>query len=116
MSTTIIIQIILIVLVVLVAARLFRSRGARAQAIRRVAVLLFAGLAVLSILLPDIWTEVANLVGVGRGTDLILYGLVIAFLSSTVTNYLRFRELETRYTKLARRIALEGSRDDGDRT
>lgn len=107
MSTTIVIQVILIVVVLFVAARLFRSRGARAQAIRRVGVMLFAGLAVLSILFPETWTRAANLVGVGRGTDLVLYGLVIAFLSATVTNYLRFRELEMRYTKLARRIALD---------
>lgn len=107
MSTTIIIQVILISVVLAVAARLFWSRGARAQAIRRLGVVVFASLAVLSILLPDIWSAAARLVGVGRGTDLVLYGLVVAFLSSTVTNYLRFRDLEARYTKLARRIALD---------
>ena len=32
---------------------------------------------------------------------------VVAFLSFTVTTYLRFRSLETSYTRLARRIALE---------
>ena len=64
MSTTIVIQVILIVVVLFVAARLFRSRGARAQAIRRVGVMLFAGLAVLSILFPETWTRAANLVGV----------------------------------------------------
>ena len=47
------------------------------------------------------------MVGVGRGTDLVLYALVVAFLSFTVTTYLRFRDLETNYTRLARRIALE---------
>lgn len=107
MTTTVIIQLILIAVVVVVTARLFRSRGARAEAVRRIGLLLFAGLAVLSILFPAAWTEIANLVGVGRGTDLILYGLVIAFLSSTVTSYLRFRDLEARYTKLARSMALE---------
>jgi hypothetical protein len=36
----------------------------------------------------------------------------VAFLSFTVTTYVRFRELETRYTKLARRLALdEAGRD-----
>lgn len=111
MSTTIIIQVILIAVVLAVAARLFRSRGARAQAVRRIGVLIFAALAVLSILIPDTWTTAANLVGVGRGTDLVLYGLVLAFLSSTVTNYLRFRDLEARYTKLARRVALDNARE-----
>lgn len=112
MSATITIQAILIAVVVLVTARLFRSQGARAQAIRRVGLLTFTALAVFSILSPGVWTRAAHLLGVGRGTDLILYGLVLAFLSSTVTSYLRFRDLEYRYTKLARRIAL----DESDRT
>ena len=61
----------------------------------------------MSILFPDVWSRLARMVGVGRGTDLVLYALVVAFLSFTVTTYLRFRDLETNYTRLARRIALE---------
>jgi hypothetical protein len=38
---------------------------------------------------------------------MVLYALVVAFLSFTLTTYLRFRDFETRYTKLARRIALD---------
>jgi hypothetical protein len=101
------IQIVLIAGVLYVVARLFRSRGARAQAIRRVGLLLFAAFAVISILFPDVWNRIAALVGVGRGTDMVLYALVVAFLSSSVTSYLRFREVETRYTRLARRLALD---------
>jgi hypothetical protein len=37
----------------------------------------------------------------------VLYALVVAFLSFTLTTFLRFRELEIRYTKLARRLALD---------
>lgn len=103
----VLIQVLLIIVVVAVVARLFRSRGARSQAIRRLGLLLFAGFAVVSILFPAVWNRLAVLVGVGRGTDMVLYALVVAFLSFTVTTYLRFRELETRYTKLARRLALD---------
>ena len=88
-------------------ARLFRSRGARAQAIRRLGLVLFASFAVVSILFPAFWSRIATFVGVGRGTDMVLYALVVAFLSFTVTTYLRFRDLENRYTKLARRLALD---------
>lgn len=105
--TVVLIQVILIVIVVAVVVPLFRSRGARAQAIRRVGLLLFAGFAVVSILFPNVWNEMAYAVGVGRGTDLVLYAFVVAFLSFTVTTYLRFRDLETNYTRLARRIALD---------
>lgn len=106
----VLIQVVLIVVVVLVVARLFRSRGARAQAIRRIGLVVFAAFAAVTILFPDVWTRIARVVGVGRGTDLVLYALVVAFLSFTVTTYLRFRDLETNYTRLARRIALEEAR------
>ena len=36
----------------------------------------------------------------------------MAFLSFTVTTYLRFRDLETRYTRLARRLALDEAERD----
>ena len=106
MNAVIVIQALLIVVVILVVARLFRSRGARAQAIRRIGLVVFAAFAAVSILFPDVWTRLANKVGVGRGADLVLYALVVAFLSFTVTTYLRFRDLETNYTRLARKIAL----------
>ena len=103
----VLIQALLIIVVVAVVARLFRYRSARSQAIRRIGLILFAGFAVVSILFPAVWTRMAKLVGVERGTDMVLYALVVAFLSFTVTTYLRFRDLETRYTKLARRLALD---------
>jgi hypothetical protein len=103
----VLIQVILMVVVLAVVARLFQSRGARSQAIRRIGLLLFSAFAVVSILFPTVWNGIAHFVGVGRGTDMVLYALVVAFLSFTVTTYLRFRDLEMRYTKLARRLALD---------
>jgi hypothetical protein len=102
-----IVQFLLIVVVIVAAAQLLRSRGARTQAVRRLGLVLFAAFAVWSILVPTVWNEIARLVGVGRGTDMVLYALVVAFLSFTLTTYVRFRDLEARYTKLARRLALD---------
>jgi hypothetical protein len=101
------IQVVLIVVVIAVAAQLFRSRGERSQALRRIGLVVFAGLAVISILFPDLWNRVATIVGVARGTDVVLYAMVVAFLSFAGTTYVRFRDMETRYTRLARRIALD---------
>lgn len=103
----VLIQLVLIGFVILTAARLLRHRGTRTQAVRRVGLMLFAAFAVWSILFPSVWNRIAGMVGVGRGTDMVLYALVVAFLSFTMTTYLRFRDLETRYTKLARRLALD---------
>jgi len=103
----VLIQLFLIGFVILTAGRLLRSRGPRPQAVRRLGLMLFAAFAVWSILVPSVWNHIARLVGVGRGTDMVLYALVVAFLSFTLTTYLRFRDLETRYTTLARRLALD---------
>ena len=100
-------QTALIVAVLLVAVRLLRSSGMRALAVRRVGLIVLAGFAVVTIILPDTWTAIAALVGIGRGTDLLLYALVVAFLSYTATSYVRFRQLESAYTRLARRLALD---------
>src|SRR6476620_9460578 len=105
--TILLIQVLLIAVVIVVAVRLLRGQGARTQAIRRLGLLVFAAFAVWSILVPGVWTRIAHAVGVGRGTDLVLYALVVAFLSFTVTTYLRFRDFEARYTRLARRLALD---------
>jgi len=103
----VLIQLVLIGVVILTAARLLRARGARPQALRRLGLLFFAAFAVWSILVPSVWNHIARVVGVGRGTDMVMYALVVAFLSFTLTTYLRFRDLETRYTTLARRLALD---------
>lgn len=101
------IQLVLIAVVLLTAVRLLRARGARPQAVRRLGLMVFAAFAVWSILFPQVWNQIARIVGVGRGTDMVLYALVVAFLSFTLTTYLRFRDLENRYTTLARRLALD---------
>lgn len=103
----ILIQVPLAVAIVLVVWRVLSGRGQRHMALRRLGFLVFALVAVYSILFPAAWSELAHLVGVGRGTDLILYGLVVAFCGWVVAQYRRTRDLEIRYTKLARRLALD---------
>ncbi|GAB3875470.1 DUF2304 domain-containing protein [Terrabacter terrigena] len=111
MSRQSLIQVILILGTLAVAWRLLVGSGQRTQAVRRLGLLALAALAVYSIIDPSgTWTRVANWFGIGRGADLILYGLVVAFLGFVVTTYKRFRAMETRYTRLARRIALDEAR------
>ena len=102
-----VVQLLLIAGTLLIAWRLLMSYGQKAQAVRRMGLLMFAAFAIWSILDPRIWTRLAQLVGIGRGADLILYGLVVAFFGFVVTTFRRFRELENRYTRLARRLALD---------
>jgi hypothetical protein len=101
------IQILLIVGTLAISWRLLMSYGQKALALRRLGLMALAAFAIWSILDPSVWTRLALLVGIGRGTDLILYGLVVAFFGYMATTYKRFRELDIRYTRLARRLALD---------
>jgi hypothetical protein len=104
----IIVQVALVLAVIIVSLALMRGgSNARHLAIRRIMLVLFAFLAALSIFFPELLTRVARLLGIGRGTDLVLYGLIVSFLVFMATTYQRFRHMESTLTKLSRRIALD---------
>jgi hypothetical protein len=79
-------------------------------ALRRAVAILVTLLGAVGVFFPGAVTELANVVGVGRGADLVLYGLVITFLFSTLRTYQRISRLERRYTELARTIAIDQAR------
>lgn len=64
---------------------------------------------IYAVLRPDDTTVVAQWFGVRRGTDLMLYALVMAFCFTTLSTYMRFKDLELRYARLARTIALDSA-------
>lgn len=94
---------------VLVVFFLSNRRKARAKAGVKVGFVLFVVFMVYAVIRPDDLTWVANRLGVQRGTDLVLYTLVMAFAFVTVSTYVRFREQELRYSRLARTIALQNA-------
>jgi hypothetical protein len=98
-------------LLILAAVLLFilflrRSQTARLQAFKRIGFLLFCAFGVLAVLKPDVMTWLANRVGVGRGTDLLLYMLTVIFGFFALNTYLRFKDTERRLTRLARAMAI----------
>lgn len=105
------IQALLILSIVALLVYLVRSRrSAQTRAWVKVGFVLFVVAAVYAIVRPDDTTVVANWLGVDRGADLLEYALIIAFLFTTMSTYLRFKDLELRYARLARAMALEGAR------
>jgi len=101
------IQILLIAGVVAIGAFFMRRTGADNHlAIRRLLFGLFVVAAVLSIMFPQWLTWVANLIGVGRGTDLLLYALILMFLVFVYTQSRRNAADQRRLTLLARKLAL----------
>lgn len=101
------IQIILVLAVVAVLFLFVRSSGAvYVQASKRIALVLFAIANIYAVMRPDDLTAVAHVLGVGRGTDLVLYALVVAFMAGMFSFYQRFRVVDRRYTELARTVAI----------
>jgi hypothetical protein len=105
------IQVLLIASVLVLLMYLLRSRGsARSKAWVKVGYVVFVIAGVYAILRPDDTTVVANWLGVDRGTDLLEYVLIIAFAFTTLSTYMRFKDIELKYTRLARAVALQNAR------
>jgi hypothetical protein len=101
------IQFLLIAAIVLLAMFVMRRTGSDNHlAIRRILFGVFVVAAILSVLFPQWLSWLANLVGVGRGTDLLLYALVLVFLIFVWTQYRRNTALQRQLTLLARKVAL----------
>lgn len=110
------IKIILLVAIVSVTMMLTRSTaGARHQAVRRLLLIGFVGLAVVAVMFPTLLTQVAQWVGVGRGADLLLYVLTMTFLGFVAASYRRMRQTEQQLTVLARELALREAEHEAGR-
>ncbi|GAA2040776.1 hypothetical protein GCM10009819_27980 [Agromyces tropicus] len=103
----IVFQIVVAIAVLVAIAFMLRGGGARHQAIRRIIFLAFILIVASSVFFPQFWTWLANLVGIGRGADLITYLLVLTFLGYVATTHRRFRSIENDVTELARQMALD---------
>ncbi len=63
------------------------------------------------VLFPELLTKVARLVGVGRGTDLLLYFLVVLFYMTVLFMIAALRRIEKRQTEIIRQIAIRDARE-----
>jgi hypothetical protein len=103
----VLIQFLLILAALVLFSTFLRlAHTARLQAFKRIGFLLFCLFGVIAVLRPGVMTWLANQVGVGRGTDLLLYILVVVFAFFSLNTYLRFKDTERRLTKLARAMAI----------
>ena len=78
----------------------------RTSALRRIFVTVFFGGGLVFIIYPDLTTRLANVVGIGRGADLVLY-LTTLFLLFLCFNFnLRFLTVQDELTRVVRELAL----------
>jgi hypothetical protein len=73
-------------------------------------VILLMGTAILFILLPDLTNMIANVLGVGRGADLLYYICILLFSFALLKLYARIRRLENQFTELVREDALKNTK------
>jgi small membrane protein len=62
--------------------------------------------AIVLIANPEMSTQIANSVGIGRGVDFITYFLLITFLWGHYQHYLRYKRVENEVTQLVRELAI----------
>jgi small membrane protein len=101
------IKFLLVPAIVLAVVLSLRSRTSlRGQARRK----LVAGLTlvggVVAVVFPAILQDLADAVGVRRGTDLLLYLFAIVIIYMVGSTSVRFREQESRLVRLSREVAL----------
>lgn len=102
-----VIKILLILAGIGLLVLLVRHHGTnRAGAYTKIGLGLFLVFAAYAVIRPDDVSWVAARLGVGRGTDLVLYLLVVGFGYFAISTYLRFKELELKFARLARALAL----------
>ena len=104
------IKIVLLIVVAVGLVYVSRLQGARDLALRRILALLFAVLAAVAIIYPPVISAVAAFLGVGRGTDLLLYMLVIVVLATWLVQWRYNIAVQTRLTELTRALALSEAR------
>src|SRR5665811_1820358 len=88
----IVVQILLVLAVGVVSIVLMRG-GANAKhlAIRRLLLIVFAASAILSIFFPGLLSKLAQELGIGRGTDLVLYAFCLLYTSPSPRDRTRSR-------------------------
>jgi small membrane protein len=101
------IQYILILLLLGGVVRYFRAF--RSKLFHRLVVLALFVLGAGLVLLPDSATDFANLLGVGRGADLVTYLALLMFGYLWLLFYSRIRFLERKHTELVRALAIENA-------
>lgn len=103
----VLVQVLLIAAFAFIFFKALRSRSAHSvNAWKKMAFVLLMVLVVIAVLAPDLVSIVAQLVGVGRGTDLVLYMVSVTFGFYVVNQYLRAQESRHQLHQLARRIAI----------
>lgn len=100
-------QIALVLILSILIVSFLRSRTtSRTKAYKKILLVAFVLVAIVVVIFPDITTQLAHSVGVGRGADLLLYGLTVVVVFMLLNNYIKDREEQRRFVSLSRKVAI----------
>lgn len=103
----VLVQVLMIASILAIVLVGLRGNGShRVSASKKLAFLLLMVVVVVAVLDPLLVGTIAQQVGVGRGTDLVLYVLALSFGFYVVSQYLSEQRSRNVLHRLARRIAL----------
>lgn len=94
----------LVLLVIITIVATLRGSIGRRGAVVWLLVWIAAGIAIAW---PMLTARIARLLGIGRGTDLVLYCAVVVMLVGFLMVYARLRRLRRELTLLVRHLAIE---------
>jgi hypothetical protein len=105
------IQPFLVICLLLISA-LYLTRF-RSRIFDRLILLIVLTIGILFVCFPDITSRIANLVGVGRGTDLLFYVSLISVSFILMVFYAKIREMSQNMTRLIREETIRQARKGG---
>jgi hypothetical protein len=82
----------------------------RSQLKDRLTALVLFILTLIAVLFPETVTWSAHVLGVGRGTDLIIYLLSLCFVFVSLLLYSKLSRLEQKQTELVRQLAIHSAK------
>lgn len=102
-----VIRIVLIVLFFPAFYLVVRVRSAQFRAMRIMMLLALMLITSYSIAFPETWQNFAEILGIGRGADLMLYLLAVAFITFVGLVLRKLRDIEYRTSLVVQQIALQ---------
>jgi len=106
-----IIQYVLVVLCLIPIGIMKYGGKASGRASYRAGFIIFVCLFLIAVLFPDLVMFLANILGVGRGTDLLVYMTTFALICFSLIMIVKFERLQRELTGLVRKLTLENSRN-----
>jgi len=106
-----IIQIIILLFSLFALSRVFNNiRNKNLGKIESVFWILFWVVAIFATALPEFLVNIANLLGVERGVDLVIYGSVIVLAYMIFRLYAQITSMEKKITKIIRTVAIKNGK------